>query len=190
VRNAGTTPPDLLGSYFNVIQEPLNAGNNFDVTYNIQNNGGTARDFNVKFYLSSNNYISSGDKLLDIAELSGLVANSSTGNQNIALTLPQPGDPFWQQQGDNTYYVGMMVDADNQVAESNENNNVNRGIWKDYDDVLVMLTGFSSNLGSIDIGAVNPYSPPPLVSDKASDLVGPLLALESPFSNPQNDSFL
>ncbi|NES81858.1 MAG: hypothetical protein F6K10_10885, partial [Moorea sp. SIO2B7] len=124
---------DLSGSYFNILQEPLNAGNSFTIDYDISNLGTAAAGaFDVSFYLSSNDFISTGDYFLGTTTISGLTAGS-TGLYNNSFTLPGINDAFWT--GDGTYYVGMIVDSGNTVTESNEGNNSNVGFLDDYDDV-------------------------------------------------------
>ena len=154
---------DLFGKFFNVVQEPLDAGDSFDVDFEVQNNGGKAEAFDVSFYLSKNNYISTGDELLGTFSFNqGLVGNSSSGQQTIALDLPDVGDSFWDSQGDGTYYVAMIIDVDNQVMESNEGNN-GQGrqtvLWTSIDDVDVEIT---TGLTSIVSSAIVETSVDPL----------------------------
>ena len=113
--------PDLSGEFFQVVQSELNSGESLDLIYNINNSGGEAGKFKVKFYLSRNDFISKGDLLLGTITINGIDPNSSTGFQSINLTLPEGTDPFWRNDG--SYYVGMIIDTGRQVTESNERNN-------------------------------------------------------------------
>ena len=145
----GTTAADLVATSANVVLEPQTAGSTFTFEFDISNQGGlSAGTFDVAFYLSSNNTISTGDQLLGTTTLTGLSANSSTGTLTVDLTLPGINASFWQ--GDNTYYVGMIVDPNNAVNESNEANNDNQGFLIDYDDLIVNNTAQTGQRGNDD----------------------------------------
>ncbi|MFC1794632.1 CARDB domain-containing protein, partial [Planctomycetota bacterium] len=127
---------DLTGSYFNVIQEPLDAGDTFDVDFVVRNLGtDSAGGFWVDFFLSTDSTITTSDYLLGQVWVPSLSGDSTTGTLSTSLTLPGFGDPFWL--GYHVYYVGMLVDGTDLVAETNEANNASTGFWKDYDDVLI-----------------------------------------------------
>ena len=116
-----TDVPDLSGISFNVVQGSLNAGDSFDVTYNIENQGGEAENFNVDFYISRNNYISKGDYLLETTTINGIGSDSNTGEQTVSLVLPKAGADFWN--GDRDYFIAAVIDSENQIEETNEANN-------------------------------------------------------------------
>ncbi|MEQ9367518.1 MAG: CARDB domain-containing protein, partial [Coleofasciculus chthonoplastes F3-SA18-01] len=128
---------DLWGWDFNVNPEPLDAGDSFDIDFDISNTGSSAGAFDVSFYLSSDNTISTTDHLLDSTTINGLAGNS-TGSFTTSLNLPGVGDSFWN--GDGTYYIGMLVDSGADVTETNETNNSNVGFLYDYDDVVINNT--------------------------------------------------
>ncbi|NLE37678.1 MAG: hypothetical protein GX621_06590 [Pirellulaceae bacterium] len=101
--------------------------------------------FDVQFYLSDDADIdpavdillqlSASDPHYDPAEpeayhISGL-DSLATLSDLVTLVVPA-GDPFGT---DNHYYVGMFVDADDDVAEVDETNNHARGLGRDLDDV-------------------------------------------------------
>ncbi|NET57304.1 MAG: S8 family serine peptidase, partial [Symploca sp. SIO2E6] len=132
-----TQLPDLVGTNFDILQEPLNAGDSFSVDFTLQNSGDVAAGaFNVAFYLSTDNNINTSDYLLDTATIPGL-SDLSFINLTQDLTLPGVNNSFWN--GNGTYYVGMIVDSGGTVAESNENNNSNVGLLLDYDNVVVSV---------------------------------------------------
>jgi len=135
-----TTPPDLSGSLFDVIQEPLNAGDEFQVRFAVDNiEAGSADAFNVDFYLSKNDtfWTPGDDLLLGTTTVDGLAGNSSTGEIVETLTLPGIEDTFWS--GTATYYVGMIINGDNPINEVNLANNLNQGLFLDYDDVNIVI---------------------------------------------------
>jgi len=96
----------------------------FTVNITIKNQGtGNAGAFNVKGYMSPDNKIDlppagppSGDTLLFTWSLSGLAAGATANNQ---ITAKFSGYPIHQW-----YYLIFKVDADNQVGETNETNNI------------------------------------------------------------------
>ncbi|MEQ8975153.1 MAG: CARDB domain-containing protein [Coleofasciculus sp. C1-SOL-03] len=130
---------DLSGSDFDIIPQPLDAGDSFDIDFDITNTGSSAGAFDVSFYLSSNNYISTTDHLLYSGTINGLAGNS-TGSFTTSLNLPGVNHSFWDLYGDDTYYIGMQVDSGADVTESNETNNSNVGYLYDYDDVVINNT--------------------------------------------------
>ena len=134
-----TRSPDLVGTQFNVVQEPLNAGNFFDVNFTVRNQGfDNAGSFNINFYLSTNRTISQFDRFLGWSFINGIWVNGTIrGGQR--LQLPAMNDPFWST-GDGQYYIGMIVDANNVIRESNESNNRNTGLFNDFEDVFIGQT--------------------------------------------------
>ncbi|MEB3340839.1 MAG: pre-peptidase C-terminal domain-containing protein, partial [Okeania sp.] len=115
---------DLSSLKFNVLdaQDGLKAGEKVKVNYQVNNIGNTKADtFNVGFYLSTDEGIDTGDFLLDTVEIKSLSGGQNTKKLAKQLTLPDGGDKFWQDAGD--YYLGVIVDSDNAIAEDNELNN-------------------------------------------------------------------
>ncbi|MBR8829446.1 MAG: hypothetical protein DSM107014_16375 [Gomphosphaeria aponina SAG 52.96 = DSM 107014] len=132
------TLADLSASLFNVIEEPLVTNSNFQVEYSIENKSLiSVESFNVDFYLSKNEFISTQDKLLGTATINSIAGESSTNNRSINLKLPNTADSFWE--GDGTYYLGIIVDSGKAIAETDENNNQNTGLWVDYEDVEITI---------------------------------------------------
>ncbi|MBR8827564.1 MAG: pre-peptidase C-terminal domain-containing protein [Gomphosphaeria aponina SAG 52.96 = DSM 107014] len=130
---------DLSGSLFNVVNEPLVAGDSFELEFTIQNTeGDNADQFEVKFYLSDNEWISTSDKQLGSFTIDSLTGNTTTGKLTTKLTLPAAGDEFWKSDG--AYYIGMIVDPANSVEETSEENNSNTGEFADLDPVNIKVT--------------------------------------------------
>ncbi|MEQ9614642.1 MAG: CARDB domain-containing protein, partial [Algiphilus sp.] len=105
-----TQMADLSGSDFNVTPQPLDAGDSFDIDFDITNTGSSAGAFDVSFYLSSNNTISTVDHLLGSTTINGLAGNN-TGSFTTSLNLPGVNHSVWDLYGDDTYYIGMRVDS-------------------------------------------------------------------------------
>jgi len=131
--------PDLLGNNFDS-PEPLVAGQEFTVAFAISNYGGpTSNNFNVNFYLSTNSIISASDHLLKSYIWSGGMAGNYAEARTTNLTLPPSGHGAYGN-GDGNYYIGMIIDANGNVDESNEDNNRNLGDGIDRDEVWISNT--------------------------------------------------
>lgn len=121
VINNGTPPigqPDLTLSNLNLTTTNATAGDVLAYNFDLSNNGNETAtgDFTIKSYISTDNSISADD-IQD-----GLI---NTGNISIGTTPNVPGAstlPANLPQGD--YYLILKVDADDEVTESNEGNNV------------------------------------------------------------------
>ncbi|UBF25015.1 FG-GAP-like repeat-containing protein [Kovacikia minuta CCNUW1] len=126
----GTTTPSIslktgTSSYVPSIQ----------INYQVKNNSATftPSQFKVNFYLSRDNVISSTNDLLlsqvdnnsnvlgDAIVAINNLAVGQTYSSSINVAVPAQDASFWG--GDQTYYIGMLIDSDNQVAESIEVNN-------------------------------------------------------------------
>ncbi|MEP0910837.1 S8 family serine peptidase [Leptolyngbya sp. GB1-A1] len=137
--------PDLRGISFNSPQF-LSMGDTAALTFHLENaNATVAGGFGVDFYLSTDRTLDSSDRLLGSQAIAGLAGNRTTGQLTATVTLPNQSDAFWQGEG--TYYISMVVDPANQVAESNKANNRNQGTPLDSSTIQVSLlpsfTGFS-----------------------------------------------
>jgi hypothetical protein len=139
---------DLLGLTLDVAPDNLKTGGGLaTVDFDVRNLGDTpSGGFNVRFFLSDDAVI---DPMADtpialspsdpahnpgdptayhVAALDSLATLAG-----FASIIVPAGDPFGT---DNQYYVGMVVDADDDVAEADEANNSNLGLGDDVDDVL------------------------------------------------------
>ena len=133
---------DLSGTRFNVVQTELTTGDSFNINFQVQNSGtDDAESFDVNFYLSENNFITDNDFLLGNFTVNLLAGNSNTGTLTRTLNLPDSDNPIWPGFGSGEGYIGMIIDAGNTVAETNENNNSNIGLLDDYDQVNLNQTG-------------------------------------------------
>jgi len=147
-----TPLPDLLPQEFgfDVQTEPATAGNAVNVQFALQNTGtGNAGQFKVSLYLSQNDWISANDLLLQTFDIDNLESNGIFEN-TVQLELPETNNDFWV--GDGTYYLGMIIDGEDSIVETNEENNLNQGKFFDNDDVIIQQTrddlpDLSSQLG-------------------------------------------
>ncbi len=139
VGNTSGSLPDLRGQYFHLTSSSRDAGETVTAEYKVANIGfGNSGAFNVAFYLSDNDTISTSDYLLGTSAIGALAADTLTSTLSKSLTLPSRGDDFWE--GDGEYWIGMIVDSSAQIVESNELNNRNRGSGLDSDSLTVHET--------------------------------------------------
>ncbi|MFO8006430.1 MAG: tectonin domain-containing protein [Candidatus Brocadiia bacterium] len=135
---------DLGGSFFNAIQEPLYAGDSFDLEFRVSNYGANSSgSFTVDFYVSANTFISTGDYYLDSYSVSSISGGDTSGILTDVLTLPALGDPFWL--GDADYTIGMIVDSADAVDETDEGNNSNVAEYSDWDAVPIYEDAYEAN---------------------------------------------
>ena len=154
---------DLLGTSFAIDPDNLFGAGVATASFQILNQGdNTAGPFDVRFYLSDDADIDPGrdmalqlgfgDQNYDLGDPAayhvGGLGTGATHSGSVSLVVPA-GDPFGT---DNDYYIGMVVDADGDVTETDETNNRNRGQDLDRDDVFydstvtIYQTDFSAGL--------------------------------------------
>ena len=99
------------------------SGSDISVNFQIKNSGNKdLKNIPIDFYLSENNIISSNrDKYLGKYNLGSLNKDSTTGTIKQKLKLPNSSDKFWNGSGQ--YYIGAIVDPDNNISETDESNN-------------------------------------------------------------------
>ncbi|APZ92599.1 CARDB domain-containing protein [Fuerstiella marisgermanici] len=119
--------PDLSGKFFQASTAAVQPGETISVVYEIQNEGESRADsFKVNFYVSDDGLITPDDILLHTANISGLDAEGSTGRRTAPLTLPADFSSL-----DDFFTIGMLVDAADDISESDESNNSNVGVGLD-----------------------------------------------------------
>jgi len=150
--------PDLAGTYTNVTPEPLVWGNSFTYHYGVENFGSAnAGGSYLKFYLSSDATIANTDYYLDAQYISPLNAYTSTSG-SVSLSLPATPPAGFTEIDD--VWIGVIVDANGDVAEGEEGNNRNLGLAKDSDAVHIngkpdlVGTNFELDLGILNLGDV------------------------------------
>jgi len=133
-------PPNLRywqapnGSFSLTPQSNLSWGDSVTAYYGVGNYGNgdipSGTRYRFRFYISSNSYISTADYYWQgYYSDSGLPSGYGVyGNFTKALpSLPPSG---FSSTG--TIYIGMIVDPLDEITESNENDNRNQGVSKDY----------------------------------------------------------
>ena len=155
-------PYNFPDFYFHLDESAPSWGDQVHLNYAFKNAGTSPpapQSFNIEFYISSDTTIETSDFLWQ--RFTGYsVPNAATGSAYTAtLTLPasNPLDPL----GAGPFTIGMIVDSQNTVAESNEANNRNQGTAKDQTAVSILppVAVVSDSVGAsmdhaIDFGSI------------------------------------
>ena len=165
-------PPaaDLVGVTLSAdnVDGPVFAGDTVKVDYEIRNEGPEpSGPFDVSFYVSNNSWITTRDRLLETVRFENGLGAASSKRRTVSLTLPPATDEYWNKMYDHPHWVGMIVDRHNEVAETDEGNNRNRGdgmdcapveisrdrpgsltLWSTHTNQIV-LPAFDSSLGTL-----------------------------------------
>jgi hypothetical protein len=130
---------DLAATNISVTSQPLEAGHEFDVRFRVTNStAGPASTYEAAVYLSRDASIDPNtDILIGRKEFPVLLGNSTSSQQVIAARLPAAAHSFWN--GDGTYYVGIFVDSQKAVTESDESNNYDQAIGTDIASLQVVV---------------------------------------------------
>ncbi len=91
------------------------AGESVEVEFAFENNGASTQRPRVRYYGSTNDYISPSDTLL--ASGRPTVSRNTVYMRRQRVTVPS-----WLDSGD-VYFLGAILDYDGAISESNENNN-------------------------------------------------------------------
>ena len=137
------TPPvgngpaaDFRGASFTVTPATAKPGDSVTVTYAVEDLGLAGAPagvpLRVRFYLSANPIISSADTQLADDGLTGFTAGPRVSPAfSLSLKLPTDLAPGV------TYYLGMVIDPDGVVTESDKSNNANLGAGIDSAPLLI-----------------------------------------------------
>ena len=149
--------PSLIDLSFRSFYTDLEttSGSNISVNFQLNNSGNkNLQNIPIDFYLSENSIISnSRDKYLGSYNLSSLSKDSTTGTLKKTLNLPSSSDTFWSGSG--KYYIGAIVDPNNNISETDESNN---SIHKNVDIDLVREISIENTTGVVlegDEGTTN-----------------------------------
>jgi hypothetical protein len=135
--------PDLVVDSISLSSYNIIQGGTLDVTLQISNIGNLNSNSNYfTIYMSADGIIDISDTYVADGSFSNLSPGSSTGS--IVQTITIPGNP-----GTGDFYIGVIVDPWNDIAESNETNNSNL-------DGSNLTINFNPNLWKIATFACNP----------------------------------
>jgi Matrixin/CARDB len=121
----GTTETDVAGSAFKftgsgtsgLVSSPAYAarGSYANIEFTFSNQGTSTQAFDIGFYLSTNDYISTYDTLLGM-NYGAWGSSGFAGTFSRSLYIP-----YWITPG--TYYLGFLIDPNNTIPEANKSNN-------------------------------------------------------------------
>ncbi|MBN2129559.1 MAG: DUF1349 domain-containing protein [Sedimentisphaerales bacterium] len=107
---------DLFCEDLNISPTPPVPGQSLQTSVTVRNNGpADTGSFHTKFYASQDASITASDRQLGQVHSTGVSAGDSL---ELSINLAIPSDLDWDD-----YYIGCIVDATDDVAESNEGNN-------------------------------------------------------------------
>lgn len=110
-------PGDLVMTSVTTTATSVIKGGSASVSYTVKNQGNNATSmFYIGFYLSTDNIISTTDKLLGTVYIKNGLAAGASYSGTISLIIPKT-------TATGNYYLGAYADYANQVSESNESNN-------------------------------------------------------------------
>ena len=120
VNNVSNGSEDIFLTNVSVSSTTVNAGGEI-TAYATMNYSGSQLDtnlpsFDLDYYLSTDCNLSNDDIFLD-DDASGLGSDDPTQNESQILIIPT-------NTSSGTYYILFVADADNELNESNENNNI------------------------------------------------------------------
>jgi hypothetical protein len=154
---------ELLSNRLSITTGLIAPGYILDGQYSITNQLAATENIQVSFYLSKDEAIGLDDYLLGQSTIDRLYRNSTKTNQ-FQITLPNSQNNFWEGAG--TYYIGLIIDGDNRIQESNETNNLNLGLGKDITEINIQdfnatpiflvapAIGYAAKSGQIEIDAL------------------------------------
>ncbi len=144
---------DLIADSVSVDPDPAAPGDDIRVTWS-GHIGGTdaiAGGFTSRIYLSTDSNITTADTVL------ATIAEAAASDPGDTFGSPAPGRSMTLPGGlaDGTYYVGVIVDYNDAVDESNENNNT---AWTALEisssvDVDLVADSITPQSGSVDAGS-------------------------------------
>ncbi len=107
---------DIINKTFQVLPHSAHANENVEVLYNFENITNALKEkIEVKFYLSHNSWISTGDYEIGSYEINSIEKGTQSGVQKVNLPLPPESDDFWLDDEDGTYYIGALIDNNNAI---------------------------------------------------------------------------
>ena len=112
----GRSGPDLTVDYLSASWTSADAGDSKSISTRIKNDGDSSSgSFRWGLYLSTDTTITTSDIQLDTWSQSS-ISSGSTRSSTKSVTIPSSITGGY-------YYIGMIVDINGQVSESDENNN-------------------------------------------------------------------
>ena len=129
---------DLVGSHFEVVQGQITPNEFFDLGFAVTNEGTEVADpFSFDLYLSADETITEEDTYIGTYDIVNSVAGGAeTGIKSSVYRAPAANDALWNGNGE--YYAGMIINPDQDIAETDFSNNSNVGQGLDFTSTQVM----------------------------------------------------
>ena len=124
---------DLTSTSFNIFQDQIDFGQTLKVEFTVKNNGDMDADpFSLDLILSPSPSLDGSDdyKLGTYDIVTGLKAGEEV-TKTYKYPTPDADNPVWVS-GPDFYFVGSIIDPDNEIAESDEENNKTSGFAEDF----------------------------------------------------------
>lgn len=116
IRNGSGSTLPVVGSFEGQPVYEIVAGETVDLELTFENNGWNNTETpNTGYYLSTNSFISGGDTLLRTGNLT--LGRNAPYETDVSVTIPLDTAP-------GNYFLGVIVDHDNQIIEYTNSNNV------------------------------------------------------------------
>ena len=107
---------DLTTKTFQVMPHSAHADDWVDVLFNIENSKDTlVEGVKVKFYLSRNSWISTGDYEIGTYDIHSIHSGAQSGVIKTSLHLPPGHDKFWLDDEDATYFIGAVIENNHAI---------------------------------------------------------------------------
>lgn len=131
--------PDLQGVRLAVVEDSVNAGGTITIEYQVHNSGTTSSGpFSVSLYLSADSNFSTAKERIGTDQLPDLAAGMTSSVLTETIELPLQVTNTGITSAPNQFYVGMIVDASNEIAEQDECNNIPTELGKGFDRLTVI----------------------------------------------------
>lgn len=129
---------DLVGTHFEVVQNQITPGELFDLGFTVENAGmGAADPFSFDLYLSADETITAEDTKIGTYDINNsLAGGADTGIKSSVYRAPDADAALWD--GDGKYYAGMIINPNEDIAETNTANNSNVGEGLDSASTMAM----------------------------------------------------
>ena len=136
---------DLAATAISTPAAQVSTGEQFTLTSTVTNLGvTTAAATTLRFYLSTDNVITTSDSSLGSRTVPALIGGA-TSTTDTVVTMPT-------SLSAGTYYLGVIADSTNTINETNENNNIFVGqtieVVKDIDLVVQSISTTAANVSA------------------------------------------
>ena len=106
----------LITKTLKVLDNSVHAQDNVDILFNLENlTDDLIEGVRVKFYLSKNSWISTGDYEIGSYDIHSIAAGVQSGVRKAHVHLPPEYDDFWLDKEDGTYFIGALIENNHAI---------------------------------------------------------------------------